>query len=68
MEVKDLLMLNVEEVLEMEAVQDIVDQEVLGLTNGELEEVEVVMEEMEGIANILVKISLLKVEKGLDFM
>ena len=40
----------------------------VGLTNGELEEVEVAMEEMEGIANIRVKILLLKVEKEVDFM
>ena len=49
MVVKDSPMLNVVEFLEMKGVLGIVDQEVLGLTNGELEEVEVVMEEMEGI-------------------
>ena len=65
MEVKDSLMLNVVELLEMEDVLGIVDQEVLELTNGELEELEEVMEEMEGIVLL---VNLLLEEKGVEFM
>ena len=47
----------------IQVVQDIVDQEVLGLTHIKLEEVEVAMEEMEDMDGVDVK-----VEKGVDFM